>query len=78
MVSLLSNNLVQFMKVQMTTENHSNRTRGKAVWDVETVDIFCDMCIAKVDAENHLIAIRGAIPGAKGSIVTIKNSVKKA
>ena len=42
------------MKVQMTTENHSNRTRGKAVWDVETVNIFCDMCIAEVDAGNRL------------------------
>ena len=32
--------------------------------------------IVKVDAEKNLIAIRGAVPGPKGGIVTIKNSVK--
>ena len=30
----------------------------------------------KVDAENNLIAIKGAIPGPKGSVVTIHDSVK--
>ena len=33
---------------------------------------------AKVDAENNLIAIRGAVPGPKGGIVYITDSVKKA
>ena len=37
-----------------------------------------NLCIAKVDAENNLIAIKGAIPGAKGSVVTIASAVKKA
>ena len=32
--------------------------------------------IVKVDVENNLIAIKGAIPGAKGGIVTIVDSVK--
>ena len=32
--------------------------------------------IVKVDAENNLIAIKGAIPGPKGGIVVIRNSVK--
>lgn len=32
--------------------------------------------IVKVDVENNLIAIKGAIPGANGSIVTIVDSVK--
>jgi large subunit ribosomal protein L3 len=32
--------------------------------------------IVKVDAELNMIAIRGAIPGPKGSIVYIKNTVK--
>lgn len=32
--------------------------------------------IVKVDAENNLIAIKGAIPGPKGGIVTITDSVK--
>lgn len=32
--------------------------------------------IVKVDAENNLLAIKGAIPGPKGGIVVIRNSVK--
>lgn len=34
--------------------------------------------VVKVDVENNLIAIKGAIPGPKGGIVVLKNSVKKA
>ncbi len=34
--------------------------------------------IVKVDAENNLIAVRGAIPGPKGGIVVIADSKKKA
>lgn len=32
--------------------------------------------IVKVDAENNLIAVKGAIPGPKGGIVVIKDTVK--
>lgn len=32
--------------------------------------------VVKVDAENNLIAIKGAIPGPKGGIVVISNSLK--
>lgn len=32
--------------------------------------------IVKVDVENNLIAIKGAIPGPKGGIVVIKDTVK--
>lgn len=34
--------------------------------------------VVKVDAENNLIAIRGAVPGPKKGIVMVINSVKKA
>lgn len=34
--------------------------------------------VVKVDLENNLIALKGAIPGPKGGIVTISDSVKKA
>lgn len=37
-----------------------------------------NLSVAKVDAENNLIAIKGAIPGAKGSVVTVTSAVKKA
>ncbi len=32
--------------------------------------------VVKVDAENNLIAIKGAIPGPKGSLVFVSDSVK--
>ena len=41
----------------------------------ETVTIQ-NLKIAKVDAENNLIAIKGAIPGPKGGIVVIADAVK--
>ena len=34
--------------------------------------------VVKVDVENNLIAIKGAIPGPKGGFVTVVHSVKKA
>ena len=33
--------------------------------------------IAKVDADRNLLLIKGAIPGAKGSLVFVKSAVKK-
>ena len=32
--------------------------------------------VVKVDAENNLILLKGAVPGAKGGLVTIRNGVK--
>ncbi|SHH45754.1 50S ribosomal protein L3 [Tepidibacter thalassicus] len=32
--------------------------------------------VVRVDAEKNLLLVKGAIPGAKGSLVTIKKSVK--
>ena len=32
--------------------------------------------VVRVDAEKNLIAVKGAIPGAKGGIVFIRNKVK--
>nr|WP_280953548.1 50S ribosomal protein L3 [Symbiobacterium terraclitae] len=34
--------------------------------------------IVKVDPEKNLILIKGAVPGAKGSLITIRDSVKAA
>lgn len=34
--------------------------------------------VVRVDAENNLIAVRGAVPGPKGGIVTLRDSVKGA
>lgn len=41
----------------------------------ETVTVQ-NLMVAKVDAENNLIAIKGAIPGPKGGIVVIADAVK--
>ncbi len=37
-----------------------------------------NLSVVKVDAENNLIAIKGSVPGPKGGIVVIADSVKKA
>ena len=44
-------------------------------WGNEKVTIQ-NLEIAKVDADRNLILIKGAIPGAKGSVVTICSAVK--
>ena len=33
--------------------------------------------VVKIDPENNLIAIKGAIPGPKGAIVSVMAAVKK-
>lgn len=35
------------------------------------------LTVAKVDAENNIIMIRGAVPGSNGSLVVVKKSTKK-
>lgn len=35
-----------------------------------------NLVVAKVDAENNLIAVKGAVPGPNGGTVLIRNSVK--
>lgn len=46
---------------------------GKTGHDRVTVQ---NLAIAKVDTDKNLILIKGAIPGPKGGLVTIKKSVK--
>ncbi len=44
-------------------------------WGNEQVTVL-NLTVAKIDAENNIIAVKGAIPGAKGGIVFIRDSVK--
>ena len=37
-----------------------------------------NLVVVKVDAENNLIAVRGAVPGPKHGIVVLSDTVKKA
>lgn len=41
----------------------------------ETVTVQ-NLVVVKVDAENNLIAVRGAVPGPKGGLIEIVNGVK--
>lgn len=36
-----------------------------------------NLSVVKIDAENNLIAVKGAIPGPKGGVVVVKSTVKK-
>ncbi|MEA4854372.1 MAG: 50S ribosomal protein L3 [Christensenella sp.] len=49
------------------------RLPGRGGFDKVTVQ---NLEVVKVDADKNLILIKGAIPGAKGGLVTIKKSVK--
>jgi len=42
---------------------------------METVTIQ-NLDVVKVDTENNLLIVRGAVPGPKGGLLTIKNTVK--
>ncbi|HEY9282898.1 MAG TPA: 50S ribosomal protein L3 [Pyrinomonadaceae bacterium] len=35
------------------------------------------LTVARVDAENHLLMVRGAVPGANGSVVVVRKSTRK-
>ncbi len=35
------------------------------------------LTVARVDVDNHLLMVRGAVPGANGSVVIVRKSVKK-
>ena len=35
-----------------------------------------NLSVVKVDADKNIILIKGAVPGPKGGVLTIKNSIK--
>ncbi|NLN82010.1 MAG: 50S ribosomal protein L3 [Clostridiales bacterium] len=52
-------------------------TKGAGHLGAERVTVQ-NLDVVKVDAENNLIAVRGAVPGPRGSIVVLSETVKKA
>ena len=44
-------------------------------WGNEQITIL-NLAVIKIDAANNIIAVKGAVPGAKGGIVFIRDSVK--
>ena len=49
---------------------------GRFIEEIGTYDPTVEPAAVKIDAEKNLIAIKGAIPGAKDGIVFIRDSVK--
>ena len=37
-----------------------------------------NLTVVKIDVENNLIAVKGAVPGPRGGVVMLSDSVKKA
>ena len=66
---------------QITDERENQRSRvfkGRKMaghMGAEKVTVQ-NLTVVKVDAENNLIAVKGAIPGPNGGIVIIRDSVK--
>ena len=52
-------------------------TKGAGHLGAERVTVQ-NLDVVKVDAENNLIAVKGAVPGPRGSIVVLSETVKKA
>ena len=50
-------------------------TGGPGQYGVETVTIQ-NLEVVKVDPELNMLVVRGAVPGPKGSLVTVKTTVK--
>ena len=48
---------------------------GPGQYGVETVTIQ-NLEVVKVDPELNMLVVRGAVPGPKGSLVTVKTTVK--
>ena len=44
-------------------------------WGNEQITIL-NLAVVKIDADKNIIAVKGAVPGAKGGIVFIRDSVK--
>ena len=44
-------------------------------WGNERVTVQ-NLTVARVDAARNLLLVKGAVPGAKGGIVVVKQSVK--
>ncbi len=52
-------------------------TKGAGHLGCERVTVQ-NLDVVKVDVENNLIAVKGAVPGPRGSLVVLSESVKKA
>ena len=49
---------------------------GRFIEELGYYDPTKEPAVVKIDAERNLILIKGAVPGPKGGVLTIKNTVK--
>ena len=49
---------------------------GRFIEEIGSYNPLTEPATIKIDAEKGLIAVKGAVPGAKGGIVFIRDSVK--
>ena len=49
---------------------------GRFIEEIGYYDPTKEPSVVKVDAENNIIAVKGAVPGPKGGIVVLFDSVK--
>ena len=49
---------------------------GRFVEEIGYYDPTKNPSVVKVDAERNVILVKGAIPGAKGSLVSVKSAAK--
>ncbi len=66
-----------FMGANSSPSRVFKGTKGAGHLGAERVTVQ-NLDVVKVDAENNLIAVRGAVPGPRGSIVVLSETVKKA
>ena len=63
------------MGANSTPSRVYNNKKMAGQYGNEQVTIL-NLAVVKVDAERNIIAVKGAVPGAKGGIVFIRDSVK--
>ena len=56
---------------------YSRAKECRDIWEALRVTIQ-NLEVVRVDAENNLLLVKGAVPGPKKALVTIKESVKAA
>ena len=61
---------------RIVVADQRSRRDGAPIEEIGYYDPMTNPATVKIDAEKNLIAIKGAIPGAKDGIVFIRDSVK--
>ena len=63
------------MVLVLIRARYSKENTCQVIWEAEQVTVQ-NLEIVRVDTENNLLLVKGAVPGPKKSLVTIKETVK--